>query len=68
MRSTTRSSIWPAAATSRRTCVTSRAGLVVSIPLNQAMLLGDDRPASRAALNGYVEAGADAFLRAYGVD
>ena len=38
----------------------------MSIPLNQAMLLGDDRPASAAALNRYADAGTRAFLAAYG--
>jgi AcrR family transcriptional regulator len=40
--------------------------LVMSIPLNQAMLLGQDEPPSRAQLNRYADAGVRAFLRAYG--
>ncbi len=39
--------------------------LVMSIPLNQAMLLGEDEPASRAELNRYADAGVGAFLAAY---
>jgi hypothetical protein len=40
--------------------------LVMSIPLNQAMLLGKDQPATRAELNRYADAGVRAFLAAYG--
>jgi len=40
--------------------------LVMSIPLNQAMLLGQDKPATRAELNRHADAGARAFLAAYG--
>jgi AcrR family transcriptional regulator len=40
--------------------------LVMSIPLNQAMLLGRDQPATRAELNRYADAGVRAFLAAYG--
>jgi AcrR family transcriptional regulator len=40
--------------------------LVMSIPLNQAMLLGDDEPADAAALEAYADAGVRAFLAAYG--
>jgi TetR/AcrR family transcriptional regulator, mexJK operon transcriptional repressor len=40
--------------------------LVMSIPLNQAMLCGDDKPATRADLDRYADAGARAFLAAYG--
>jgi TetR/AcrR family transcriptional regulator, mexJK operon transcriptional repressor len=40
--------------------------LVMSIPLNQAMLCGDDEPARRTDLNRYADAGARAFLAAYG--
>jgi len=39
--------------------------LVMSIPLNQAMLLGDDEPATTAQLRGYADAGVQAFLAAY---
>jgi TetR/AcrR family transcriptional regulator, mexJK operon transcriptional repressor len=40
--------------------------LVLSIPLNQAMLLGDEIPFTEAALHRYADEGAAAFLRAYG--
>jgi len=40
--------------------------LVMSIPLNQAMLLGDDEPATPAQLRLYADAGVRAFLAAYG--
>jgi TetR/AcrR family transcriptional repressor of mexJK operon len=39
--------------------------LVMSIPLNQAMLRGTDEPASSEALDGYADAGVRAFVRAY---
>jgi TetR/AcrR family transcriptional regulator, mexJK operon transcriptional repressor len=39
--------------------------LVMSIPLNQAMLLGEDEPATPTELNRYADAGVDAFLAAY---
>jgi AcrR family transcriptional regulator len=39
--------------------------LVMSIPLNQAMLLGTDAPATRAELDRYADAGVGAFLAAY---
>lgn len=39
--------------------------LVMSIPLNQAMLLGEDKPASSAELNRHADAGVRAFLAAY---
>jgi TetR/AcrR family transcriptional regulator, mexJK operon transcriptional repressor len=39
--------------------------LVMSIPLNRAMFLGEDRPPSRAELNRYADAGVRAFLAAY---
>lgn len=39
--------------------------LVMSIPLNQAMLLGDDKPATPAQLDRYADAGVRAFLAAY---
>ena len=39
--------------------------LVMSIPLNQAMLLGDDEPATPAELENYADAGVSAFLAAY---
>ena len=40
--------------------------LILSIPLNQAMLLGDEISLSEAALNRYADEGVTAFLRAYG--
>jgi TetR/AcrR family transcriptional repressor of mexJK operon len=40
--------------------------LVMSIPLNQAMLLGEDEPPTSAELNRYADAGVRAFLGAYG--
>jgi TetR/AcrR family transcriptional regulator, mexJK operon transcriptional repressor len=39
--------------------------LVMSIPLNQAMLLGNDKPATPAQLDHYADAGVRAFLAAY---
>jgi hypothetical protein len=39
--------------------------LVMSIPLNQAMLLGENEPATRAELNRYADAGVRAFLAAH---
>ena len=39
--------------------------LVMSIPLNQAMLLGEDEPATSAELNRYADAGVRAFLAAH---
>jgi AcrR family transcriptional regulator len=39
--------------------------LIMSIPLNQAMFLGDDEP-SAADLDRYADTGARAFLAAYG--
>jgi TetR/AcrR family transcriptional repressor of mexJK operon len=39
--------------------------LVMSIPLNQAMLLGEDEPPAPAKLNRYADAGVRAFLAAY---
>ena len=42
--------------------------LVMSIPLNQAMLLAGDEPPSPAELNRYADAGLGVFLAAYGVD
>ena len=39
--------------------------LVMSIPLNRAMLLGEDQPLPRAELNRYADAGVRAFLAAY---
>jgi TetR/AcrR family transcriptional repressor of mexJK operon len=39
--------------------------LVMSIPLNRAMLLGDDEPPAPAELNRYADAGVRAFLAAY---
>jgi TetR/AcrR family transcriptional regulator, mexJK operon transcriptional repressor len=40
--------------------------LVMSIPLNQAMFLGQDEPRSAAELDEYADAGVRAFLAAYG--
>ena len=40
--------------------------LVMSIPLNQAMLRGEDEPATPAELDRYADAGVRAFLAAYG--
>ena len=40
--------------------------LVMSIPLNRAMLLGEDEPPASAELNRYADAGVRAFLAAYG--
>jgi AcrR family transcriptional regulator len=39
--------------------------LVMSIPLNRAMLLGEDAPPDSAELNQYADAGVRAFLAAY---
>ena len=39
--------------------------LVMSIPLNQAMLQGSDEPASPEELDHYADAGVRAFMRAY---
>ena len=40
--------------------------LILSIPLNQAMLLGDEARFTEAALDRYANEGVAAFLRAYG--
>ena len=40
--------------------------LILSIPLNQAMLLGDAISFTEAALDRYADEGVTAFLRAYG--
>ena len=40
--------------------------LVMSIPLNEAMLCGDDEPPAPDEIDRYAEAGVDAFLAAYG--
>jgi TetR/AcrR family transcriptional repressor of mexJK operon len=40
--------------------------LIMSNPLNQAMLLGRDEPPARAELGRYVDTGVRAFLAAYG--
>ena len=40
--------------------------LIMSIPLNRAMLCGDDDPAGAADLDRYADAGVRAFLAAYG--
>jgi TetR/AcrR family transcriptional repressor of mexJK operon len=39
--------------------------LVMSTPLNRAMLLGEDEPPASAELNQYADAGVRAFLAAY---
>jgi TetR/AcrR family transcriptional regulator, mexJK operon transcriptional repressor len=39
--------------------------LVMSVPLNRAMLLGFDDPPSPAELEGYADAGVRVFLAAY---
>jgi TetR/AcrR family transcriptional repressor of mexJK operon len=39
--------------------------LVMSIPLNQAMLLGENEPATPTQLNRYADAGVRAFLAAH---
>lgn len=41
--------------------------LVMSIPLNRAMLLGDDEPPAPGELERYADAGVRVFLAAYGV-
>ena len=41
--------------------------VVVSTPLNRAMLLGDDEPPTPADLDRYADAGVRAFLAVYGV-
>jgi TetR/AcrR family transcriptional repressor of mexJK operon len=40
--------------------------LIMSVPLNHAMLLGDDEPRAAADLNRYADTGVRAFLAAYG--
>ena len=40
--------------------------LVMSIPLNRAMLLGDDQPLGPGDLDRYADAGVTVFLAAYG--
>jgi TetR/AcrR family transcriptional repressor of mexJK operon len=40
--------------------------LIMSIPLNRAMLLGDDEPPARIDLERYADAGVSVFLAAYG--
>lgn len=40
--------------------------LIMSIPLNEAMLCGNDEPLSAADLDRYADAGVRAFLAAYG--
>ena len=40
--------------------------LVMSAPINQAMLLGDDQIPARADLDRYADSGVRAFLAAYG--
>jgi TetR/AcrR family transcriptional repressor of mexJK operon len=39
--------------------------LIMSMPVNQAMLLGEDEPATPAQLDRYLDAGVKTFLRAY---
>jgi hypothetical protein len=39
--------------------------LIMSMPVNQAMLLGEDEPATPAELDGYADAGVTTFLAAY---
>jgi TetR/AcrR family transcriptional regulator, mexJK operon transcriptional repressor len=39
--------------------------LVMSVPLNRAMFLGEDQPPARAELNRHADAGVRAFLAAY---
>jgi TetR/AcrR family transcriptional repressor of mexJK operon len=41
--------------------------LILSIPLNQAMLLGDGASFTEGSLNRYADEGVAAFLRAYGL-
>lgn len=40
--------------------------LIMSAPINRAMLLGNDKPPKKAELDRYVDAGVKAFLAAYG--
>ena len=40
--------------------------LIMSMPLNKAMLLGEDEPPAAADLDRYAEAGVSVFLAAYG--
>jgi TetR/AcrR family transcriptional regulator, mexJK operon transcriptional repressor len=40
--------------------------LVMSIPLNEVMFLGEDEPPAAAELNRYADAGVQTFLAAYG--
>jgi hypothetical protein len=42
--------------------------LVVSIPLDRAMILGDDEPATRTQLRRCADAGVHVILAAYGSD
>ena len=42
--------------------------LIMSIPLNDAMLLGSDDPPAPADLDRYAAAGVRVFLAAYGPD
>ena len=42
--------------------------LIMSIPLNRAMLLGDDDPPSSAELGRYADAGVAVFMAAYGAN
>ena len=40
--------------------------LIMSAPINRAMLLGSDKPPKKAELDRYVDSGVKAFLAAYG--
>jgi AcrR family transcriptional regulator len=40
--------------------------LIMSVPLNEAMLLGQDKPPARTVLNRYADSGVRVFLAAYG--
>jgi hypothetical protein len=40
--------------------------LIMSAPINQAMLLGKDKPPKKAELDRYVDNGVRVFLAAYG--
>jgi TetR/AcrR family transcriptional repressor of mexJK operon len=42
-------------------------GMLLWIPINEAMFTGDDRPHGEAALNRFADAAVRAFLRAYGL-
>ena len=42
-------------------------GLLLWIPVNQAMFTGNEQPYTKAALDRYADAAVDAFLAAYGI-